>query len=244
MTNRKYEQRARAKHQEETRARIVSAAMELHGIVGPLATTVSAVADRAGVERLTVYRHFPTTRELLEGCGALFLQTYPLPALTLEPPPAAAADRVRVTLGALYAYYRDRHAYFSVFLQDVERIPDLQALVEMFVFSEIRRAQSWLMAGFDDPPQPDLLLAVFGQALDFWSWRSWMQQGLADHQIVEIVVMVAMQVGAVSAASDGAQLKLSSSPSTSVAGASASGSSPPSSVHASSASSSGSSSSV
>ncbi len=112
----------------------------------------------------------------------------------------------------------------------------------MFVFREIGRAQDWLVAAFDDPAQPDLLSAVIGQALDFWRWRSWMQQGLADSEIVEIVVQVAMQAGGALAPTDRAQANPSSSSSPSAAGASAWPSSPPSSLQASSVSSSGSSS--
>lgn len=199
MTRRKYEQRKRAERHEETRHRIITAAMELHGTVGPLATTVSAVAERAGVERLTVYRHFPTTRELFEGCGALFMQTYPLPALTTDPPPSEA-DRIQFTLGALYRYYRDRQTYLSVFLRDVEQIPDLRVMVDLLVFSEIRRAQAWLVAAFEDPSKPALLAAVLGQALDFWGWRSWTQQGLTNDQIIELVVSTAMHCAGASTA--------------------------------------------
>ncbi len=194
MSHRAYQQRKRAERQEETRRRILAAAMELHGTVGPLATTVSAVAELAGVERLTVYRHFPTTRELFHGCGALFMETYPLPALIPERPPADPSDRIRMTLRPLYAYFRDRCDYFTVFLRDLEQIPDLQQLMAGTVGREIREAAEWLIASFEDANDPSLLSAVIGQAMDFWGWRSWTQQGLSDDRIIDLVVRTAAQV--------------------------------------------------
>jgi AcrR family transcriptional regulator len=194
MTHRAYQQRKRAERQEETRRRILAAAMELHGTVGPLATTVSAVAELAGVERLTVYRHFPTTRELFHGCGALFMETYPLPALLPERPPADPSERVRAVLRRLYAYFRDRHDYFTVFLRDLEQVPDLQELMAGTVGREMSEAAEWLVGSFGDVADPVLLGAVIGQAMDFWGWRSWMQQRLDDPQIIDLVARMAAQV--------------------------------------------------
>jgi hypothetical protein len=148
------------------------------------------------VERLTVYRHFPTTKELVHGCGALFMETYPLPPLIPESPPPDPCDRVRVTLARLYGYFRDRCDYFTVFLRDVEQVPDLQELMAGTIGREIGEAGQWLVGGFEQARDPALLGAVIGQAMDFWGWRSWMQQGLSDDQIVEIVVQTVAKVAA------------------------------------------------
>jgi AcrR family transcriptional regulator len=194
MAHRKYEQTRRAQRQEDTRRRIVEAAMELHGTVGPLATTVSAVAERAGVERLTVYRHFPTTKELFHGCGTLFMETYPLPDLISETPPGDPTDRVRAVLGQLYAYFRQQREYFTVFLRDVEQIPDLQEFVGGNLGRALAQAGEWMVAGFGDVPEAALLDAIIRQSMDFWGWRSWMQQGLSDAQIIELVVGNALRI--------------------------------------------------
>ena len=68
---RRYEKKARAAQEEATRARIVEAAIALHGTVGPARTTVSAIAENAGVRRATVYRHFPDERALFLGCSEI-----------------------------------------------------------------------------------------------------------------------------------------------------------------------------
>ena len=78
-STRRYELRKRADAMEATRRRITEAAMELHGSVGPARTTMSAVAERAGVQRQTVYRHFANDEELLGACSAHFAALHPWP---------------------------------------------------------------------------------------------------------------------------------------------------------------------
>src|SRR4051812_13594626 len=105
--SRKYEQKRRAEQQAETRRRIVEAMVALHGEVGPARTTISAIAERAGVERLTVYRHFEDETAMFEACSAHF-------AAEVAPPPDPAAwadmpdpaERLRTALLAFYAYFR------------------------------------------------------------------------------------------------------------------------------------------
>src|SRR5213596_2204294 len=70
MANRRYQLKRRAEQQEETRSRIVEAAVELHQTIGPAATTFSDIAERARVGRVTVYRHFPDELALA-GAGAV-----------------------------------------------------------------------------------------------------------------------------------------------------------------------------
>src|SRR5512134_1449821 len=76
---RRYRKRRRAALEEETRRRITEAAVELHGTIGPARTTVSAVADRAGVQRATVYRHFPDEESLFAACSAHWAMLNPPP---------------------------------------------------------------------------------------------------------------------------------------------------------------------
>ena len=76
---RKYEMKRRARRQEETRRRITEAAVRLHQALGPAKTTISAIAERAGVQRLTVYRHFPDERALLSACSSHYAAANPPP---------------------------------------------------------------------------------------------------------------------------------------------------------------------
>ena len=93
-SKRPYRLKKRAEAMSDTRQRITEAAMELHGTVGPARTTVSAVAERAGVQRHTVYRHFPTEDDLFAACSAHFDELHPWPdseAWRREADPARAA---------------------------------------------------------------------------------------------------------------------------------------------------------
>ena len=78
-STRRYQLRKRADAMDDTRRRITEAAVELHGSVGPARTTITAVAKRAGVQRQTVYRHFPTEDDLFTACSGHFASTHPLP---------------------------------------------------------------------------------------------------------------------------------------------------------------------
>src|SRR5262245_59490595 len=115
---RKYELKKRAENVEETQQRIIKAAVELHTTFGPAQTTVSAIADRAGVQRQTYYRHFPTERELFAACSELWGEHHPLPD------PAAWAeiddprDRLRAGLGDLYRWYEENNDAFARFERD------------------------------------------------------------------------------------------------------------------------------
>src|SRR5205807_3487104 len=125
---RTYELKARAEKQAETRRRIVEATAALHTEVGPARTTVSEIARRAGVQRLTVYNHFPDEAELFAACQRHFMTRHPPPdlsaALTLED----AHARVEAVLGAMYESYRERAPMTSNVLRDRSALPALDAL--------------------------------------------------------------------------------------------------------------------
>ena len=186
---RKYELQRRAERQEETRRRIAAATAALHEEVGPARTTISAIAARAGVERLTVYRHFPEERELLRACQQHYLTAHPPP----DPAPWAAiadpAERLHAALRALYAYYRETEAMTANVLRDLPAVPALaEVAADLPRFYAAVRAM--LAAGWDMPDKGHaLVLAALGHALDFETWRSLARrQGLTDEQAVEVMV--------------------------------------------------------
>src|SRR5688500_16831838 len=102
---RSYELKKRAERQEQTRMRIVEAAVALHGEVGPARTTVSAVAERAGVERHTYSRHFPDERSLLLACSGHFTALNPLPDPARWEAIADPQARLRRGIREVYGYY-------------------------------------------------------------------------------------------------------------------------------------------
>src|SRR5918992_5881624 len=102
---RKYELKKRAREMAETRLRITEAAIELHGTVGPSRTTLSAVAERAGVERRPLYRHFPTEADLFAACSTHYFSANPWPDLGNWRAIRDPQQRLERALGELYAYY-------------------------------------------------------------------------------------------------------------------------------------------
>jgi AcrR family transcriptional regulator len=127
---RKYEQSRRAETTEDTRRRIVEATVELHRTVGPAATRIAEVARRAGVQRLTVYNHFPDESSLLGACSAHWRSLHPAPDpaawLTIEGP----GERLRRGLRELYAWYRETEPMTANILRDVETIPALRPIID------------------------------------------------------------------------------------------------------------------
>ncbi len=186
---RSYQLKKRARRQQETRRRITEATVELHRTVGPVKTTISAIAEKAGVERLTVYRHFPDERSLLEACSGHWNAANPPP----DPAPWRKAkdpeDRLRTALGEMYAYYGRTEPMLSNVLPDAQKMPALaEVLVPYGLYMEAVRetlAVGWGARG----RRRGLLLATLGHALEFETWRSLVRrQGLNDEQAVELMV--------------------------------------------------------
>src|SRR6476646_11689490 len=115
---RQYRMRRRAESQLETRRRITESAVELHGTVGPAHTTMSAVAEHAGVRRSTLYRHFADEAALFGACSAHWAMENPPPDISLWEGIADPAERLAVALSEMYAYYRRSGGMIDKLLRD------------------------------------------------------------------------------------------------------------------------------
>jgi AcrR family transcriptional regulator len=184
---RKYEMKARARSQEETRARIVEAAMALHERVGPAQTSIAAIAAEAGVQRLTVYRHFSDELALLRACGGRYRALHPMPDVASW---RGLAPRARLARGLreLYAHYRETAAMWSHVLRDVETSAALREAAEPR-FRWLREVKSVLAEGWP----AGLTHAAIGHAVQFSTWRS-LAEELTDDEAVGL--MMRMVVGA------------------------------------------------
>jgi AcrR family transcriptional regulator len=157
---------------EETRQRIVEATVGLHESVGPARTTVSAVAQRAGVQRLTVYRHFPDERALLAACSGHWVAMNPAP----DPAPWRGIrdpeERLAEALGEIYAFYGRTEPMMANLVRDAPKMPVLAELLaphqHYLVAVRDILAAGWGARG----RRRELLLAALGHALDFATWRS------------------------------------------------------------------------
>src|SRR5256885_3615930 len=143
---RPYRKKRRAQLEEATRRRITESAMELHGRLGPSRTSISAVAERAGVRRSTVYRHFPDEPALFAACSAHWGEANPTPDLdrwaAIEDPDA----RLRRSLEELYAYYRRTEGMLDNLVRDESTVPTVKRQFRGF-HDYLTAARDTLMAG-------------------------------------------------------------------------------------------------
>ncbi len=169
---RRYTLGKRAASQAETRARIVEAAVELHGTVGPAQTTISMIAERAGVQRHTLYAHFPDEWSIALACSALSIERDPPP----DPAPWREIEerdrRLRTGLRAIYDWYHRNAELLGCVLRDVEhheltrKISDIRFGPVMAAYNEV------LGAGLNARQR-----AMLGLALSYFSWRTLTREG-------------------------------------------------------------------
>jgi AcrR family transcriptional regulator len=189
---RKYQKTRRAEQEAETRQRIVEAMVALHREVGPARTTISGIAERAGVERLTVYRHFPDERSMFEACTSHYATEVP------GPDPAAwagledPAERLRAALLAFYDYYRRAEDVLTHAVRDVPQLPALAAVLSPWE-EFAGRVRQELLEGWGPPRAArGRLAAAVAHALRFETWQSLARaEELGDREAAELMVTLA-----------------------------------------------------
>jgi AcrR family transcriptional regulator len=188
---RKYELKERARRQSETRNRIIEAAVELHTSVGPARTTISAIAQRAGVERHTVYAHFADERMLFEACSSHWAERHPFPdvesSLAIDDPEA----RLRAVLRALYRWYAHVEGDVAIFRRDAQ-VHELNAEIIAEDDRKLAELADELARG---RPRRKPVRATIGHVLEFETWRSLVRrQDLSLTQAVEAMLRLVASV--------------------------------------------------
>ena len=189
MKRGKYELKRRAERQQETRRRITEAAIELHSTVGGTQATISAIAERAGVERRTVYNHFPTEHALLSACMGHYWASNPLPDPTPWEEIADPEERLRRALGEVYAFYGRHERLLANFAADAHVNPTVREVAEPY-YRHWQRMREILGAAWKTRDgQRDVLSAALDLALEFQKWRTLVRLGgIRDEQAVEQMV--------------------------------------------------------
>jgi len=197
MATRKYEKKRRAEQESETRRRIVEAVFALHGEIGPARTTIKAIAQRAGVERLTVYRHFADEGAIFAACDAHFRSETP------PPDPAAWADivdpaeRLRAALVAFYGFYRRGENMIANAERDAVGLPALAVLMAPRDAMLAALREDLLAAWAVGDRARTRLAAAIAHALRFDTWRSLARvEGLEDAEAAELMVDLARAAAA------------------------------------------------
>jgi AcrR family transcriptional regulator len=189
---RRYRKRRRATQEEETRRRITEATVDLHGSVGPARTTVSAVAERAGVQRATVYRHFPDEEALFSACSSHWLAAHPLPELEAWAAIEDPDERLRTALAQLYAWFERGEQMLERTTRDVATVPALQPSMAAFAGWFEAATDALLEDRRERGAKRRRVKAAIGHALSFFTWRSLVrEQGLPQADAVELMAGLA-----------------------------------------------------
>lgn len=184
---RRYEKRARAAHEQATRMRIVEAAIALHGSIGPARTSISAIAERAGVRRATVYRHFPDERSLFLGCSGTFGERNPLPDPATWASIPDPGERLAAALDAIYAWYERVEPMLSALMRDIDAVPMVKEL-QARRFAYLESIEDGLAPGWGARGKAaKRLRATIGLALDFLAWRTLHERGLSRADAIDVM---------------------------------------------------------
>ncbi len=185
--SRTYEKKKRAEREAQTRRRILDATVSLHTSIGPARTTVSAIAERAGVQRHTVYAHFPDEEALFSGCSAHWAAAHPFPDAAAWNAVAEPRERLDVAVSELYAWYRSASPGLGVLRRDADLHP---------IHGRLVAASDERLAGLADVlarafgargRKAALVRAAVGHALAYETWESLaVHEGLDDGAAAEL----------------------------------------------------------
>lgn len=185
---RRYRKRRRAELEAETRKRITEAAVELHGSIGPAQTTISAVADRAGVQRGTVYRHFPDEESLFAACSSHWMSQHPLPDPRAWAAIGDPAERLRLALDELYAWFEAGEGMLEKINRDVAVVPALVPAMTALAGWFDAAGASLLEGRPERGGRRRRVRAAVGHALSFATWRSLVrEQGLSRAEAIDLM---------------------------------------------------------
>jgi len=180
--------RRRAELEDQTRLRITASAVELHEELGPAQTSITAIADRAGVRRSTVYRHFPDEESLFAACSAHWRAANPPPDPASWSSIRDAHERTRTAIRALYAFYDDTEGMYTSLLRDAPLVPAVARRLEDF-YGYLDSIREGLAAGRGlRGGRARKTRAAIGHALAFPTWRSLTRdEGLSNEDAADLM---------------------------------------------------------
>jgi AcrR family transcriptional regulator len=199
MTDEKrpYRKKRRAELEEQTRLRITESAVELHGTLGPSRTSMSAIAEHAGVRRSTLYRHFPDEVAVFHACSAHWLADHPRPDLDAWAAIEDPDERLSTALSELYAYYRAGEPMLANLHRDEPLVPTVEQFFGAF-HGFIATIRDVLMRGRRARGKSRTRVqAALGHALAFGTWRSLARdEGLDDAEAAELMSRLVREASA------------------------------------------------
>jgi AcrR family transcriptional regulator len=185
---RKYEKKRRAEAEAQTRLRITESAVELHGSLGPAHTSMTAVAEHAGVRRSTLYRHFPDEEALFGACSAHWAAENPPPDVTRWENTADPEERLALALAELYAYYRQAGGMLDKLLRDEATVPMVAKLFASYHQFQALVVEILMRGRRLRGKARDRTRAAIGHAISFRTWQQLTDaEGLDDEEAAELM---------------------------------------------------------
>jgi AcrR family transcriptional regulator len=188
--SRTYTKAKRAEQEASTRQRITEAALALHGEVGPNRTTISMIAERAGVQRHTVYAHLPDERSVFMACSGLFEERQPLPSPEMWGDLNDPETRLSVALTALYGWFTDNEPVVANVLRDAEQNETLREVSAVRFGAPMGTIFASLADGLSAQGQAALALA-----LSFHTWRTLRDAGMDGPGAAALMVTAVTNAG-------------------------------------------------
>jgi AcrR family transcriptional regulator len=194
--SRAYRKRRRAELEQRTRERITEAAVKLHGTVGPAHTTVSGIAAEAGVQRATVYRHFPDEASLFKACSAHYWASHPPPDPGRWAAMTDPGARLRRALTDLYALYADTEQMLERTGRDAPLVDAMAEPVAAFLGYLNAVSEILLRGRRERGAARRRVQAALGHALVFPTWQSLTRnQGLSNDEAVAVMAALVEAAG-------------------------------------------------
>jgi AcrR family transcriptional regulator len=186
LAPRKYTMDKRKAAVEETRQRIVEAALALHSEKGIFGTSWQDIAHRADVSVGTVYKHFPSLDELVPACGQLAYAILRPPSLEDAPQIFADATSLEERLGRLieelFDFYERGAPYMETDFQE-RRLPAVvqwEAYMRATIAGLVREALVFAV------PDEHMVQSV-SALLDFSTFKSFVDREIQKEQAAKTI---------------------------------------------------------
>jgi AcrR family transcriptional regulator len=171
---------------EETRQRILEAALALHSEKGIFGTSWQDIAHRADVSVGTVYKHFPSLDELVPACGELVYAITRPPSLEDAPQIFAEANSLEERLGhlieELFAFYERGAPYIETDFQErrLAAVVEWEAYMRATIAGLVREA---LVSAEPDEHTVQSVSAL----LDFSTFKSFVDREIHKEQAAKTI---------------------------------------------------------
>ena len=193
---RRYRKRLRAEQEQRTRDAITEAAVKLHGTLGPARTTVSGIAEEAGVQRATVYRHFPDERSLFQACSSHYMSMHPPPDPSRWADIADPGERLREALADTYRWWDETEDMMSLVIRDAPLVESMSAQTQARIAFFDQLAAILMRGRRLRGKRRARVEAAIGHALALSTWQSLVrEQGLTNREAVDLMAGMVERAG-------------------------------------------------